>query len=91
MEIVGHKVMHQHKHQIGEVTKTLDWYDIIPHFGDESNNCDRKILYKFYDVQFEPKILGENLVLKLGILAHGGLVIREYLILHMNQLCIYES
>ena len=24
-----------------KATKTLDWYDIIPHFGDESNNCDR--------------------------------------------------
>ena len=71
--------------------KTLDWYDIIPHFGDESNNCDRKILYKFYDSPVWQKYWEKNLVLKLGILHMGVLVIREYLIPHMNQLCIYES
>ena len=25
-------------------TKSLDWYDIIPHFGDESNLCNKTIL-----------------------------------------------
>ena len=46
-----------------EATKSLDWYDIIPHFGDESNKCDRRTLYKFYDSPVWPKVLGE----KLGI------------------------
>ena len=49
MEIVGHKVISAPTQTPNCFTKTLDWYDIIPHFGDESNNCDRKILYKFYD------------------------------------------
>ena len=41
-------------------TKSLDWYDIIPHFGDESNLCNKTILYKFYDSDVWPKILGER-------------------------------
>jgi len=43
-----------------EATKTLDWYDIIPNFGDNKAKS-RKILYKFYDSQVWPKVLGEKL------------------------------
>jgi hypothetical protein len=43
-----------------EATKTLDWYDIIPNFGDNKAKS-RKILYKFYDSPVWPKILGEKL------------------------------
>ena len=43
-----------------EATKTLDWYDIIPNFGDETE-CSQRILYKFYDSPVWPKVLGEKL------------------------------
>ena len=43
-----------------EATKTLDWYDIIPDFGDGIPRSQR-ILYKFYDSPIWPKILGEKL------------------------------
>ena len=33
-----------------KATKTLDWYDIIPNFGNNFNVCDNTILYKFYDI-----------------------------------------
>ena len=55
-----------------KATKTLDWYDIIPHFGDESNKCDRRITYKFYDSPVWPKILGEKLGVETWNSAHGG-------------------
>jgi len=44
-----------------EAEKTLDWYDIIPNFGDSTNRCDQRILYKFYDSPVWPKVLGEKL------------------------------
>ena len=39
----------------------LDWYNIIPDFGEFSNPCEDRILYKFYDSDVWPKVLGENL------------------------------
>jgi hypothetical protein len=44
-----------------EAEKTLDWYDIIPHFGNPTHLCDKRTLYKFYDSQVWPKVLGEKL------------------------------
>ena len=44
-----------------EATKTLDWYDIIPNFGDTTINKKQSILYKFYDSPLWPKVLGEKL------------------------------
>jgi len=44
-----------------EATKTLDWYDIISHFGEPADQCDNRIRYKFYDSQVWPKVLGEKL------------------------------
>jgi hypothetical protein len=44
-----------------EATKTLDWYDIVPHFGSTINECDRRITYKFYDSDVWPKVLGRSL------------------------------
>ena len=43
-----------------KATKTLDWYDIIPNFGD-IQECSQKILYKFYDSPVWTKVLGEKL------------------------------
>jgi hypothetical protein len=41
--------------------KTLDWYDIVPHFGDDLNPQSQRILYKFYDSDVWPKVLGRKL------------------------------
>lgn len=41
--------------------KTLDWYDIIPDFGNPYVPCSKSILYKFYDSEIWPKVLGRNL------------------------------
>jgi len=41
--------------------KSLDWYDIIPHFGSSANPTDSKIQYKFYDSDVWPKVLGKSL------------------------------
>ena len=38
----------------------LDWYNIIPDFGEFSNPCEDRILYKFYDSDVWPKVLGKN-------------------------------
>jgi len=52
-------------------TKSLDWYDIIPNFGNNFNRIDpmkdivgdddRNMLYKFYDSDVWPKALGKKL------------------------------
>ena len=54
-----------------EAKKTLDWYDIVPFFGDLSTHIDKdrnvhpvyktRILYKFYDSPVWPKELGKRL------------------------------
>ena len=44
-----------------ESTKNIDWYDIVPNFGDDTNPCDDKIRYKFYDSNVWPKTLGKEL------------------------------
>ena len=42
-------------------TKNLDWYDVVPNFGDDTNPCNDKIRYKFYDSNVWPKVLGKEL------------------------------
>ena len=51
-------------------TKTEDWYDIVPYFGQIykyytnnklKNETDTRILYKFYDSDVWPKVLGKKL------------------------------
>lgn len=44
--------------------KSLEWYDLIPSFGNTYKEVPRKILYKFYDSPVWPKILGKNLKLE---------------------------
>lgn len=53
-----------------EATKNLDWYNIVPHFGNFYNNSNKgiidpinttRILYKFYDSNIWPKVLGRKL------------------------------
>jgi len=44
-----------------EAEKTLDWYDIIPNFGDPSVKTKKDKWYKFYDSSVWPKVLGEKL------------------------------
>ena len=57
-----------------EAKKNLDWYDIVPYFGnplhsptnivDDRGYEDTKLLYKFYDSEVWPKVLGRNLNLQ---------------------------
>ena len=42
-------------------TKSLDWYDIIPNFGEPTCKADDTIRYKFYDSDVWPKVLGKKL------------------------------
>ena len=53
-----------------KATKTEDWYDIVPYFGQIykyytnnklKNETDTRILYKFYDSDVWPKVLGKKL------------------------------
>jgi len=39
----------------------LDWYNIIPDFGEPSNSCNDRLTYKFYDSDVWPKVLGKKL------------------------------
>jgi len=39
----------------------LDWYNIIPDFGEHCNPHSDRILYKFYDSDVWPKVLGKKL------------------------------
>ena len=43
-----------------KATKTLDWYSIVPGFGQNIPH-NEKVLYKFYDSPVWPKGLGEKL------------------------------
>ena len=42
-------------------SQTLDWYDIIPNFGEPSIEASDRVLYKFYDSEVWPKVLGKKL------------------------------
>ena len=42
-------------------SQTLDWYDIIPNFGEPSIEASDRVLYKFYDSEVWPKVLGQKL------------------------------
>jgi len=44
-----------------EAKPNLDWYDIIPNFGEPTCPCDDRITYKFYDSDVWPKVLGKKL------------------------------
>lgn len=44
-----------------EAKPNLDWYNIIPDFGESSNQREDRILYKFYDSDVWPKVLGGKL------------------------------
>ena len=44
-----------------EAKPNLDWYNIIPDFGEPSSPTDDKITYKFYDSDVWPKVLGKKL------------------------------
>ena len=38
----------------------LDWYNIIPDFGELCNSYSDRVLYKFYDSNVWPKVLGKE-------------------------------
>lgn len=44
-----------------EAKPNLDWYNIIPNFGEPTIPCNDRITYKFYDSDVWPKVLGEKL------------------------------
>ena len=39
----------------------LDWYNIVPDFGEPTTPCNDRITYKFYDSEVWPKVLGKKL------------------------------
>lgn len=44
-----------------EAKKSLYWYNITPDFAEPNLPCDERILYKFYDSEVWPKVLGREL------------------------------
>tara|TARA_B100000287_G_scaffold34666_1_gene31998 strand:- start:249 stop:995 length:747 start_codon:yes stop_codon:yes gene_type:complete len=44
-----------------EAKPNLDWYNIIPNFGESTSPCDDRVTYKFYDSNIWPKVLGKKL------------------------------
>ena len=44
-----------------ESRPNLDWYNIIPDFGEPTCPTDDKLTYKFYDSDVWPKVLGKKL------------------------------
>ena len=44
-----------------EAKPNLDWYNIIPDFGEPSIEASDRVLYKFYDSEVWPKVLGKKL------------------------------
>ena len=47
-----------------EAKPNLDWYNIIPDFGEPTCPCDDRLTYKFYESDVWPKVLGEKLGLE---------------------------
>ena len=39
----------------------LDWYNIVPDFGEPTCPCDDRLTYKFYESDVWPKVLGKEL------------------------------
>lgn len=44
-----------------EAEKSLHWYNITPDFAEPNLPCDERILYKFYNSEVWPKVLGRKL------------------------------
>ena len=55
-----------------EAKPNLDWYDIIPNFGEPTCPCDDRITYKFYDSDVWPKVLGKKLGLETWNCGRNG-------------------
>ena len=47
-----------------EAQTSLDWYKIVPNFGNPYSPCDRRITNKFYDSPIWPKLVGKALGVK---------------------------
>ena len=50
----------------------LDWYNIIPDFGEPTCPTDDRVTYKFYDSDVWPKVLGEKLGLETWNCGRNG-------------------
>tara|TARA_E500000305_G_C4007155_1_gene230605 strand:+ start:447 stop:1199 length:753 start_codon:yes stop_codon:yes gene_type:complete len=50
----------------------LDWYNIIPDFGEPTCPTDDKLTYKFYDSDVWPKVLGKKLGLETWNCGRNG-------------------
>ena len=50
----------------------LDWYNIIPDFGEPTCPTDDRVTYKFYESDVWPKVLGEKLGLETWNCGRNG-------------------
>jgi len=55
-----------------ESRPNLDWYNIIPDFGEPTCPTDDKLTYKFYDSEVWPKVLGKKLGLETWNCGRNG-------------------
>ena len=55
-----------------EAKPNLDWYNIIPDFGEPTCPTDDKLTYKFYDSDVWPKVLGKKLGLETWNCGRNG-------------------
>ena len=55
-----------------ESRPNLDWYNIIPDFGEPTCPTDDKLTYKFYDRDVWPKVLGKKLGLETWNCGRNG-------------------
>jgi|TARA_B100000287_G_scaffold337481_1_gene323318 hypothetical protein len=55
-----------------ESRPNLDWYNIIPDFGEPTCPTDDKLTYKFYDSDVWPKVLGKKLGLETWNCGRNG-------------------
>ena len=55
-----------------ESRRNLDWYNIIPDFGEPTCPTDDKLTYKFYDSDVWPKVLGKKLGLETWNCGRNG-------------------
>jgi len=74
-----------------EATKNIDWYNIVPNFGEPTIPCDDRILYKFYDSDVWPKALGKELGVETWNCGRNGASIDRIVRSTINSVEYLES
>jgi hypothetical protein len=71
--------------------KKLDWYDIVPNFGNPTQRVDQSSRYKFYDSQVWPKVLGNELGFKTWNCGRYGISNNRIFRTTINSISYLES